>query len=298
MDTAVLKQDLPAPVAVAKRENFRAADTLSAMVAVLAATISVIGLRFPAVYGSNWDSATASGNDLVTLLVAVPVLALGLRHAARGSVRARLVWLGALYFMLYNYAFYVFGMTVTQLYLPFIAAFVLSGFAFALGMGNLDVESLRRRFGPRTPARPIAAYMFYVAAMLAFTWISQWVKFTLTGKVPEVNGSAHAYQVIAAVDLSFMVSLLIPAAWLLWRRRPWGYVLGVVLMLNGAMYTAVMAAVCFFGWRLTPGSQLFSNWFIGCIVGCIVCLLCVFGLLLNVERARLCGAPEIGLQRK
>jgi hypothetical protein len=79
-----------------------------------------------------------------------------------------------------------------------------------------------------------------------------------------------------------MVPLLILATCLLWRRRPWGYVLGVLANVQGATYNAVMAAVCVFSWKLT-GSQLFSGWFISCIVGCTVCLLCLSGLLLNVK---------------
>lgn len=287
MNTAILKQDFLAPAPTAKRESFRAADVLSIVVAVLAATVSTVGLGFPAVYGSNWAGGTSLGNDLVTLVVAVPVLAVAIIYSARGSVRARMVRLGALYYMFYNYAFYVFGIPVTKLYVPLIATFALSGFALALGLGNLDVESISRRFSPRTPAKPIAAYMFFGAAMVSFLWISQWVKFTLTGKVPDVNGSQEAYRVIAAVDLSFMVSLMIPSAFLLWKRRPWGYVLGVMLNVGGALYMAVMAAVCVFNWVLTPGSHLLSNWwFINCVVSCTLSLACLCGLLLSVERPR------------
>ena len=286
MEIEVVKQNAALPGAAAKRENFRAAYVLSTIVAVLSAGVSVIGLRFPSVYRGNWGNGTSLGNDLVTLVVAVPVLALALIHSARGSVRARLLWLGALFYMFYNYAFYVFGMPVTKLYLPIIAAFALSGFALALGMFNLDFEAVSHRFSPRTPGKPIAVYLFYVAAMVSFLWISQWVKFLLTGRVPEVNGSQYAYQVIAAVDLSFMVPPQILAGYFLWRRRPWGYVLGVVALVQGAIYTAVMAVICVFGWILTPGSHLFSGWFINCLVGCTLCLLCLAGLLLNVKSAQ------------
>ncbi len=284
MEIEVVKQDSASQSQMARHENFRPACVLSVTVVVLAAVLSMIGLLYPGVYRGNWGNGTSLGNDLVTLVAAVPVLALAIIYAARGSVRARLLWLGALYYMVYNYAFYVFGMPVTRLYLPIIAAFALSGFAFVLGMGNLDVESISRRFSPQTPARLIAAYLFYVAVMVSFLWISQWVKFLLTGHVPDVNGSQYAYQVIAAVDLSFMVPLQISAAYLLWRRRPWGYVLGAVALVQGAIYTAVMAMVSVFGWILTLGAHLFSGWFINCIVGCTLCLLCLAGLLLNVNR--------------
>ena len=267
----------------ARRENLRAANVLSVVVAVLAAAVSVVGLRFPGLYPHDWGNGTSLGNDMVTLVVAVPVLALAIIYSARGSVRARLLWLGALGYMLYNYAFYVFGIPVTKLYVPWVAVFVFSGLAFVLGMSNLDVEPIAGGFSSRTPARWIAGYLIFAATMICNLWISQWVKFLSTGRVPEVNGSQEAYKVIASIDLSFAVPLLIAAALGLWRRRPWGYVLGVVALVQFAMYFAVMGTVCVIGWKLTPGSQLFSGWFINCIVTLPLLLLCLAGLLLNLK---------------
>lgn len=294
MQAEVIEQELVKQVQVGKSGDFRAAYLLSAIVAVLAAVVSGLGLRFPGVYRSTGWGNGVMGNDLVTLVVAVPVLALAIIYSARGSVRARLVWLGVLYYMFYNYAFYVFGMPVTKLYLPMVAVFTVSGFALALGTFYLDAEAISRRFSPRTPARLLAVWFLWVAIQVSFLWISQWVRFVFTGHVPEVNGSPNAYQVIAAVDLSFMVSLLIPAAYCLWRHRPWGYVLGVMLSVQGAFYTAVMATVCVVNWKFT-GAQLFSNWFIGCLVGCAVSLLCLATLLASVKRAeRISGVAQGG----
>jgi hypothetical protein len=282
VEIEVMKQAPALPVA--KRENLRAAYVLSVLVAVLATFATVVGLRFPTVYGDKAGRAMAFGNDLPTLVVAVPLLALAIIYSARGSVRARLLWLGALYYMFYNYAFYVFLLPVTKLYLPIVAIFALSLLALALGVGNLDVEAIGRRFRSRTPAKLMAAYMFVWAAMVGGLWISQWVRFLITGKVPNMGGSENAYQVIAAVDLSFMLSLLIQAAYWLWRRRPWGYVMAVVLNVQGALYTAVMGAICVFGWMDKPGTRLVSPWFIICVVFCTGSLLCLAALLLNVKR--------------
>lgn len=49
---------------------------------------------------------------------------------------------GVLYYMVYKYAFYGFGMPVTKLYLMIIAVFSLSGLALVSGMFKLDVEPL------------------------------------------------------------------------------------------------------------------------------------------------------------
>ncbi len=289
MTIAVLKRDsrlvsYSTPQSqIAETENLRSAYVLSALVAMVAATVSVLGLLFPAVYHGNWGSGTSLGNDLITLVVAVPALALAVIYSIRGSVRARLIWLGTLYYMFYNYAFYVFGIPVTKLYLPIISAFAMSGLALMLALLNLNSEAMGSRFSARTPAKPIAMYLFVAAAMVSNLWISQWIKFLRTGHVPDVNGSELAYQVIAAVDLSFMVPLFVVASWLLWRRRPWGYVLGVITNVQGAIYNAVMATVCVFSWEMT-GSKLVSDWFISCIVGITLCSTCVVVLLLSVKR--------------
>jgi len=121
-------------------------------------------------------------------------------------------------------------------------------------------------------------------------WISQWVRFLGTGRAPDVNGSQFAYQIIAAVDLSFMVPMQLSAAYLLFMRRPWGYVLGAVTLVQGAVYTAVMATICVFGWMLTPGSQLLSGWFINCVVSSILCTVCLAGLLLGAKRPEITGS--------
>ena len=285
METELVERDVVLQPTVAAQVNLRAEHVLSAIVAGLSAAISTIGLRFPAIYGSNWGNGTSLGNDLITLVVAVPVLVLAMIYAARGSARAQLLWLGSLYYMVYNYAFYVFGIPVTPLFVPIVAAFALSGIALVVCMFRLDAEAIGRQFTRRTPARPVAVYLFYVAVMISFLWISQWVKFLMTGHLPEVNSSAEAYHVIAAVDLTFLVGMFFPAACLLWKRNTWGYVLGVTGLVQGAMYLAVMATVCVFGWKLNPGSQLFSGWFINCLVGCTLSLLCL-GVLLGSLKTR------------
>src|SRR3954453_17808233 len=75
----------------------RAPYVLSAALVLVAAVASALTffahgiLRGPAVMNGS-----ARGTALVVLLVAVPVLSLSMAAAARGSVRAPVVWLGGL----------------------------------------------------------------------------------------------------------------------------------------------------------------------------------------------------------
>jgi hypothetical protein len=76
----------------------------------------------PGLYDDN-DFVTAgwAGNDLVTLVIAIPLLFGALLMATRGSARGELVWLGSLAYIGYNFAFYLFGASLNRLFLTYVA---------------------------------------------------------------------------------------------------------------------------------------------------------------------------------
>ncbi|ERR687885_1583976 len=83
---------------------------LSTVLAVLMVMQSVLGRVFPGQYrDAQWIRLTWIGNDWVTLAVAVPLLVASLLLVRRGSVRGLLLWLGALGYGAYNYAYYMLG---------------------------------------------------------------------------------------------------------------------------------------------------------------------------------------------
>jgi hypothetical protein len=103
----------------------RAPYVLSAIVAAASAVASVAGLVIKDLYqdDTSWATAAFRGGDLVTLVVAVPTLVLAMVLANHGSSRARLVWIGALAYTVYNFAFYVFGAAFNDLFLVHAVAF-------------------------------------------------------------------------------------------------------------------------------------------------------------------------------
>jgi hypothetical protein len=87
----------------------KAPYTLSVLIAVLATIASAGGLLLNGLYRDNaFVTTTWLGNDAVTLFLAVPLLVGSLFFSGRGSLKAQLIWMGALDYMLYNYAFYLY----------------------------------------------------------------------------------------------------------------------------------------------------------------------------------------------
>jgi hypothetical protein len=216
-----------------------AAWRLSILTATLMALQSGIGVVVPSVYrDTGWVTSAWYGNDLVTLFVAVPLLAWSLFAVRRGSVRAELLWYAMLGYAVYNYAYYLFGAAINWFFPVYAALFTLPVFALILALGRIDPDVLARRFAPSTPVRAVAGYMLFTGIGLALAWTGQWARYMATGETPEIG--VEAFHFIAAMDLTFMVPWFAVGAVLLLRRQAWGFVIATVIVAKGATYTLVL----------------------------------------------------------
>jgi hypothetical protein len=221
------------------------AHTLSVIVAVLMIVAAAGGLLIEDHYRDNAFTAWAwRGTDLVTLVVAVPILIVALIFGRRGSFQAGLVWLGMLDYTLYNYAFYLFGAAFNRFFLIYVALFTLSIFALVFAITKVDAKEVRLRFASRTPVRWIAGYMLFVALGIGGLWIAQSLGFVFSGQVPQfITDVGHPTAIVFALDLSLVVPFLVLGAIWLWQRRSWGYVLAAILNVKGAVYMLALAGV-------------------------------------------------------
>ena len=221
---------------------------LSALIAGAAALVSAGGLLIPSLYRDNaFVLSTWRGNDLVTLVVAVPLLVVSLVLAVRGSARAYLVWVGALDYMLYNFGFYLFGSAFNRFFLLYAALFAMSIWAIVFALIRIEVTALASRFSAGTPVRSIAGFMIFVGAGLSAVYIMQWLGFASSGNVPPiVQRTAHPTNVVFGLDLSLIVPVLVVGGIWLWQRKPWGYVLSAVVDVKGVVYMLSLCAASFF----------------------------------------------------
>jgi hypothetical protein len=223
---------------------------LSVLVLVLATAAAVTGLAAPGVYR---DAATvipqALGQDAVTLFVVVPLLAVATAATWRGSLRGRLLWLGALGYMTYAYGTYALWAHWNPLFLVYVALFGLSLYAVALGLVRTDPVELRAAFVTRPPARPIAWFLGLTAVLVSSLWLTEEVMALVQGVVPPTIVQMESdTNVIHVFDLAVVMPAFAITAVLLWRDRPWGYVLAGVLLVKAATIgLAVLAMMWFMG---------------------------------------------------
>jgi hypothetical protein len=202
------------------------------------------------------------GFDLVTLAVAVPALLLGAWLAGRGSRVGQLVWLGVLAYLVYTYAFYLFGAAFNSLLLVHVAVFALSLIALVRALVAVDAGELARGFRSRTPARIIAGLLLFLAVPIGAVWVAYAVRFAITGELPPptlVVQPPESLHLTYVLDLALIVPGYGIAAALLWRRAAWGYVSAAVALVSGVVnqlaYLSVLASQARDG---IPGATAFD----------------------------------------
>ena len=230
------------------QKKYRTAYILSILVVILMTVASAGGLSLEGLYRDNlWTSSQLRGSDLVRLIIAVPLLIGALVFTQRGSRRALLIWFGLLWMTVYDYAFFVFGAAFNEFFLIYVALFALSMLALLFALPKVDAQSIKREFKAATPVKWISAYMPFIAVFLGGMWIAQSLSFVTSGIVPQsIQNSGHPTGVVYALDLSLLVPGMVLGAIWLWQRRPWGYVLGAMMMVKGTVYPLALVGMTIF----------------------------------------------------
>jgi hypothetical protein len=233
------------------------ASALTLIVILLVPVATLVGLLVPGFYRDTaWTIPQARGQDLVTLVVAEPLLIGAFLATQWSRVVAQLVWMGSLSYILYTYAMYSYTANFNALFLVYVALFSASLFALIDVLVHLDLAQAVVAVRPTLPARTIATYLALVGALFAITWLGQIIPATLQGTVPTPVALAKTpTSAVHVQDLAVVIPLLFAAAAWLWRRRPWGVVMApVLLVLADVMLFALLAMGIFSAWSHIPGA--------------------------------------------
>ncbi len=255
-----------------RKELNRVLSFVSVLIAILAAFVSFGGLFMDKLYHDN-DLVVAAwqGNDIVTLFLVVPVMLLSLAFLKKSPVMARLFWMGCLWYMIYNYMFYMFGAAFNVFFLLYIAIFTLSSYTFIFALIQTNAIAISKSFLDRTPVKWISGFMIFFAGLLCTLWMVMSLSFVFTGIVPQsILQTDHPTGVVFAVDLSLLTPSLFFSAVLLWKKRPWGYVLSAIVLVKATAYGLVlliMSVVTFIKQGLVdPFIVLWSILTLGCLL--------------------------------
>lgn len=196
------------------------------------------GILIPQLYhDSPWVIASFRGTDIVTLAVIIPLL-IGMQiFLQRGALRARLVWVGVLYYIFYNNLYYLFS-AYNAFFLVYVAIFILSLSALITALISTNSAAVAGCPASEGYRRVISFIMIALAAVLGLTWIAESVNYIFTRQMPQIiidtGGSSN---LVAILDLTLIVPPFILGSVLLWRAQIWGYIISAVMIVQFALLT-------------------------------------------------------------
>lgn len=222
---------------------------MSGLAAVLTLIAAISGLLVPGFYEPFMPTtallAGAYGQDLIALPVALLLLT-AILLTGRGSVRALLVWVGCLGYLIYAYLLWSFDAVYTVLFPAYVAILSLSLFSLIGLLGRLDAPTFRTHVAGGIPTRSTAVVVA-LPAFMAPPWLAFLVQGVMAGQPATIN-------TVLVLDLAFVIPAGIVTAVLLWRRRTWGFIFsGIFLVWMIAMSSALVVSTL---WGATLGAPI------------------------------------------
>jgi hypothetical protein len=218
------------PAGLPVTRDLAPAYALSLAIALVMTVASVAGLLYrSAIYPTDELLRSFVANDVVNLIIGVPILLGSLWYARRGKLVGLLFWPGALMYVLYNYVAYVFGTPLSWAFLSYLALVTSSAYTLIGLVASVDGEAVRRRLAGAVPERLSGGILIGLGILMLVRAVGV-IAAALTSRTP-----------VAVTELSVLIAdfLLAPASVvggvLLWRRNPLGYVGGAGLLFQSSM---------------------------------------------------------------
>jgi hypothetical protein len=215
------------------------------LLAVSLAVVSVAGAFFPSTYERDSASMAAqgAGQDLVDLVVAVPMLLVTFFLAVRGSRKAAFLLAGTLAYIMYSFVIYCFGLYFNRFFLLYCLVLGLSLYAFILVFSDLKKLKVEEWF-EEAPVRLISGYMVFVSLVFYILWLKSLVPAILHNEIPrEVSEYKLLVNPVHVIDLAFALPGLLIGSVLLWRKAASGYIIAAVSLVFMVLLTLAMAAM-------------------------------------------------------
>lgn len=226
----------------------RVADWYAWAALTLATIAALAGLMVADLYRDNAAIIRqAQSSDLATLVAAVPVAAVGLWRARAGSLRGRVVALGALGFVAYTYAIFAFSVTINLATPVHIAIVGLAVWLLVLMVPSLETPPFDHGLGSRLPRRATASFLLLVVVLFALTWLGLVFGAITSRHLPAAVSDLNLpTNPIYTLDLAFALPLLALGRIRLLRRDPRGPAMALALLVFAVLMGLEVLAIFLF----------------------------------------------------
>ena len=205
-------------------------ERLAAMAGVAAAIASLAGF-IPGVYRDPKIVIAQSHGFDIGDLIAVLILGLGLSWSVRGSVRGRLVAIGALGYLLYSFVTYAFLIVLNAATVLYIAVLAFGVWSFITGFATVDEHQADHLAAGHLQRWLTGGFMIGIASLFALTWLRQIAGSVISGQLPAgLAAAGWPMNPPYVLDLGFVIPVAVLGALRLVRGKPGGGRLAVTFL--------------------------------------------------------------------
>lgn len=218
--------DFPLPL----QRNVRLDSVLSLVVAVLMTLVSVAGFISPStIYPTDEQRYTFLANDVINLVIGLPILLGSIWLTRRGKPVGLLLWPGALLYSIYNYIAYVSGLPLRFITFAYLAIVLLSAYVVYDLVRAMDRGAISEKLAGAVPVKLAGWILLLFGVVFIFRAVGLLME-TSSGQAALTGGEFG----------TLMADLVLSTVWILGgisllRRKALGYVSGLGLLFAGSM---------------------------------------------------------------
>jgi hypothetical protein len=232
---------------------------LSLAIALGGAAASMVGLLDRHLYALERASlaAQATGQDIVTLCIVVPLLIAASLGAAKGSMRARLALGGLLAYFVYTYFQYTALTVYNSLFLLYVLVYSGALILLIVLIGSIELVSLSNYVPVMPFRRALGIFLTVAGVALGLLWLSMIVPPLIAGARPVIlEDQVSQSLVVQSMDLGLLIPAAVIGGVSLLRNRPVGYLLAALVLTKiVTLGTAIIAMMIVMTARGVPVSE-------------------------------------------
>ena len=137
--------------------------------AVLMTAVSLGGLLFPSIfYPTNELLQSFIANDVVNLIIGLPILMSSMWLARHEKLVGLLCWPGALLYVLYNYSAYMVGIPFSVLTFSYLMLVLSSIYGIFNLLNSIDKKAVQEQLSGSVPARTSGGILVVFGVLFVF----------------------------------------------------------------------------------------------------------------------------------
>ena len=220
------------------KRDLKLTYSVSIIIAILITGSSITGLLYPdQIYPSEDLVLAFLPNDIINLVVGLPILLVSIWLTSRGKLLGLLFWPGALFYVLYNYLIYVLAMPINMVSLVTLILVTLSAYALIDMFARLDRKAIREALSGTVPERLAGGVLMGLGSLFMLRVVVIFIGAIINQtQLPETE---------MALNISdFLMSpASIIGGLLLWQHKEMGYVFGLGLLFQQSMLFIGLIAI-------------------------------------------------------